>query len=73
MRAKDPYRFSEGSYVRSVWSGMVYKVSKHKNNGMTDMLNLCTGALEKWNSCNNQHFIPADYVSLGVKFILYAN
>lgn len=72
MRAQDPYKFSEGTYVRCVWSNFVYKIVKHKN-GMTDMLCLITGTISPWNSYNNQMFIAADFVSLPILSLGYAN
>ena len=72
MRAKDPYQFPEGTFVRSVRSNLVYKIIRHRN-GMSDLLNIKSGFMEKWNSYNNQHFISADFVSLGVQTLYYAN
>ena len=72
MGAKDPYQFPEGSFIRCVWSNFIYKVVKHKN-GITDMLCLVTGVTSPWNSYNNQMFIPADFVPLGVQTLSYAN
>lgn len=72
MRAQDPYKFSEGAVVRCVYSNFLYQVVKHKN-GMTDMLCFVTGIISPWNSYNNQMFIPADFVSLGVQTLCYAN
>ena len=59
------YHFSEGSVVRSVYTNLVYRVSKHRN-GMTDLTTL-SGTTEQWNSCNNQHFIFADYISPAIR------
>lgn len=66
IRASDPCAFPEGSFVRSKFSGLVYQITKHFKNGMCNMYRLDIRANENWNACNNQHFIPADYISLGV-------
>ena len=70
IRAKNPCDFPEGSLVRSKFSGKVYQITKHFKNGMCNMYRPDIRANENWNACNNQHFIPADYVSLGVKSLL---
>lgn len=70
IRAKDPCYFPEGSLVRSKFSGNVYIITKHFKNGMCNMYRPDVRANENWNACNNQHFIPADYVSLGVRSLL---
>lgn len=72
MRPRNPIDFPEGSVIRSVYSGRVYVITKHFKNGMCNMYRPDIRANENWNACNNQHFIPADYVSLTVKSLLYA-
>lgn len=68
--AKNPIEFAEGSIVRSIYSGKVYIITKHFNNGMCNMYRPDIRANENWNACNNAHFVPADYVSLGVRSLL---
>lgn len=70
ISAKNLCAFPEGSLVRSKFSGKVYEVIKHLRNGMCNVYCLDIGSNESWNDCNNQHFIPADYVSLGVRSLL---
>lgn len=69
IRPKNPCDFSEGSVIRSVYSDKVYVITKHFSNGMCNLLQSASRC-ENWNACNNPHFIPADYVSLGVKSLL---
>lgn len=68
--AKNPCSFPEGSIIRSKYSGIVYQITKHFRNGMCNMYRPDIRANENWNACNNPHFIPADYVSLGVISLL---
>lgn len=70
IRAKNLCDFPEGSFVRSKYSGLVYRVVKHLKNGTCNIYCLDMRTDESWNASNNQHFIPADYVSLGVKSLL---
>lgn len=65
IRARNPISFPEGSIIRSVYSTNVYEIVKHFSNGMCTLKS--RGTYEKWNSCNNPHFIPADYISLSVR------
>ena len=67
---KNPSDFPEGSIVRSIYSGKIYIITKHYSNGMCNMMQPATRCNENWNACNNQHFIPADYVSLGVRSLM---
>lgn len=67
---RNPCEFPEGSVIRSIYSGKVYVITKHFRNGMCNMYRPDIRANENWNACNNQHFIPADYVSLGVRSLL---
>lgn len=68
--ARNPIEFKEGEVIRSVYDGELYRVEKFYGNGMVLLYNINCRANENWNSCNNQHFIPADYVSLGVRSLL---
>lgn len=65
--AKNPIEFSEGSVIQSVYTGELYRVEKFYGNGMVLLYKIRSRATENWNACNNQHFIPADYISLAVK------
>lgn len=69
IRAKDPAYFPEGSLIRSKFTGIPYRVISHKK-GMSNLQELIYGRVEQWNSYNNQHFIPADYVSLSIISLL---
>ena len=70
IKAKDPCNFPEGSFVRSKFSGKVYQITKHFKNGMCNMYRLDIRANENWNACNNQHFISADFISLGIRTMI---
>lgn len=70
VRPRNPIDFPEGSVVRSVYSNKVYVITQHYKNGMCNMYRPDAKSNENWNACNNQHFIPADYVSLGVLSII---
>lgn len=72
IQSKNPWDFPEGSLIRSKFSGKTYEIVRHLKNGMSIMHCVDDTADEVWNACNNRHFIPADYVSLGVKSLLYA-
>lgn len=66
IMAKNPCEFPEGSFIRSKFSGIVYQITKHFKNGISNLYRPDIRANEKWNSCNNKHFIPLDCISLGV-------
>lgn len=70
FEVKNLWEFSEGSFVRSVYSGIVYQVIRHTKNGMCAVKRLDINIEECWNAFNNRHFISADYVSLGVRSLL---
>ena len=65
-RPKNLIDLPEGSVVRSIYSNKVYVITKHFTNGMCNLLQPDRCANENWNACNNQHFIPADFVNLGI-------
>lgn len=67
---RNPIDFAEGSVLRNVYSNKVYILTQHYKKGMCDLYCPDLRSHENWNSCNNQHFIPADYVSLGVRSLL---
>ena len=52
---KNPIEFPEGTFIRSVYTGKIYQITKHFPNGMC---NLCLNGIhnENWNTCNNAHF-----------------
>ena len=64
---KNPCDFAEGSVVRSIHTDRVYHIVKHCWNGMSLLYQPDFRKTENWNACNNQHFIPADYVSPAVQ------
>ena len=66
IRLRNPIDFPEGSIIRSVYTNKVYVITKHFSNGMCNLLQPSINWNENWNACNNQHFIPAEYVSFGV-------
>ena len=67
-RPRNLCKFAEGSSVKSVYTGIVYKILKHYSNGMSVLLK--GSVKESWNSCNNQHFVPVDLLNLGVLNII---
>lgn len=66
MRPENLIRFPTGSVVRSVYSDKVYKIAGHSSNGMSRLLLLRDNSIETWNACNNTHFVPADFVGIGI-------
>jgi len=69
---RNPCDFAEGSIVKSIYSGRIYVITQHYKNGMCNMFQPSLRINERWNACNNQHFIPADYVSPAVQLLVYA-
>lgn len=67
---KNPCEFPEGSIVRSVFSGIIYQITKHYRNGMCNMYRPDIRANENWNACNNRHFISVDSISVGVLILI---
>ena len=70
IRAKNPCDFPEGSLVKNIYSGKIYVITKHFKNGMCNMYRPDIRSNEKWNACNNAHFISADYISLAIRSLL---
>ena len=70
FEVKNLWQFSEGSLVRSVYSGIVYQVVRHTKNGMCVVKRLDINTEECWNAFNNAHFIFADFITLGVRSLL---
>lgn len=69
---KNPCDFAEGSVIRSIYTGTVYVITQHYKNGMCNLYQPTLRKNENWNACNNQHFIPADYVSPAIQSLVYA-
>ena len=61
-------QFPRGTFIRSIYTGEVYQIiGEIKHNGMCDCLNLQDGGVEKHNAYANPHYVPADFVSLGIR------
>ena len=56
---RNPIDFKPEQIVMSVYSNKVYMIMEHKK-GMSKLLNVETGRIENWNSCNNPHFTEAN-------------
>lgn len=54
---KNPIEFAEGTYIQSIYTGKVYKITKFFKNGMCNLFCEDTRSNENWNACNNAHFV----------------
>lgn len=62
--------FPRGTFIQSIYTGEVYQIiGDIKHNGMCDCLNLQDGSVEKHNAYANPHYVPADFVSLGIRIL----
>lgn len=70
--AQNPIAFPEGTFIRSVYTGKIYQITKHFPNGMC---NLCLNGIhnENWNARNNPHFERYEEVTLAMTLCLLGN
>lgn len=64
---KNPIEFAEGTYIQSIYTGKVYKITKFFKNGMCNLFCEDTRSNENWNTCNNAHF---EEVIMGVPLVV---
>ena len=65
----NPIEFTNGSFIRSVYTGKVYKLLDNGIKSGMAFLEI-DGRIEKWNSCNNAHFTK---VEIGTQLNLFSH